>query len=347
MEALLTEIELTSSQIDIKNQFDTLYIGGGTPSILDTRQIGDIINAISKTYKLNDDSEITIEVNPGTVDLQKLKELSVLGINRISIGVQSFHDKELQLLNRIHTLNDSLKTFENCRQSGFNNINLDLIFALPDQSIDDWNFSLIKALSFLPEHLSIYNLTYEKETPFYEQLMDGRFHRHSENVEIKFFNMAHRILRDSGYDHYEISNYARSEIYYSRHNYKYWQHVPYLGFGPSAHSFWDNSRWANMRSVNNYILKINQNEFPRSFKENLKPHQLLSEHILLALRTYRGISLLNFERQFGTDFLKKFVREIKELIDNKLAIAKNGYFRLTEKGMLICDEILLKFTIDQ
>jgi len=347
MAALLTEIKLTASQIDIKNQFDTLYIGGGTPSLLDTRQISDIINTISKTYRLNTDSEITIEVNPGTVDLQQLKEFSDLGINRISIGVQSFHDKELHLLDRIHTTNDSLKTIENCRQNGFNNINLDLIFALPDQSIDDWNFTLKKALSFLPEHLSIYNLTYEKEAPFYKHLMEGHFNRHNENMEIEFYNMAHRLLQNSGYDHYEVSNYARSEKYYSRHNYKYWQHVPYLGFGPSAHSFWDNSRWANMRSVNNYILKINQNEFPRSFKEYLKPHQLLSEHIFLALRTYQGISLSNFERQFGIDFLKKFVRETVELIDNKLAIVKNGNFKLTEKGMLICDDILLKFTIDQ
>jgi len=346
IEALLTEIELTASQIDIKNQFDTLYIGGGTPSLLETRQISEIINTISKTYQLNTDSEITIEVNPGTVDPKQLKELSDLGINRISIGVQSFHDKELHLLDRIHTFNDSLKTIENCRQKGFNNINLDLIFALPDQSIDNWNFSLNKALSFLPEHLSIYNLTYEKETPFYKHLMEGRFHRHDEKREIEFYNMAHNLLKDSGYDHYEVSNYARSEIYYSRHNYKYWQHVPYLGFGPSAHSFWDNSRWANMRSVHNYILKLNQNEFPRSFKEYLKPHQLLLEHIFLALRTYQGISLLNFEQQFGMDFLKKYVRETKELTDNKLAIVNNGYFKLTEKGMHICDEILLKFTID-
>jgi oxygen-independent coproporphyrinogen-3 oxidase len=347
IEALLTEIVLTASQIDIKNQFDTLYIGGGTPSLIDTRQISNIINTIAKTYQLNNDSEITIEINPGTVDLQQIKEFSDLGINRVSIGVQSFHDEELHLLDRTHTLNDSLKTIENCRQKGFNNINLDLIFALPDQSTDDWNFSLIKALSFLPEHLSIYNLTYEKETPFYKHLMDGCFNRQTENMEIEFYNMAHHLLQDSGYDHYEVSNYAKSENYYSRHNFKYWQHVPYLGFGPSAHSFWDNSRWANSRSVKNYILKLNQNVFPRSFKEFLKPHQILSEHIFLALRTYQGISLFNFEQQFGMDFLKKFVRETKELIDNKLAIIKNGYFNLTEKGMLICDEILLKFTIDQ
>jgi len=347
IEALLSEIELTASQFDINNQFDTLYIGGGTPSILDTRQISVIINTISKSYQLDTDSEITIEVNPGSVDRQQLKEISELGINRISIGVQSFHNKELNILERSHSVVDALKTIENCRQNGLNNINLDLIFALPDQSIDDWQFSLKKALSFMPEHLSIYNLTYEKETPFFKYLMEGHFHRQDENMEIEFYNTAHNLLTDSGYDHYEVSNYARSEIYYSRHNYKYWQHIPYLGFGPSAHSFWNNSRWANVRSVKNYISKLNQNKLPRSFKEELETHQLISEHIFLSLRTYQGIFLSDFEQYFGIDFLNKFVTETKELIDNKLAIIKNGYFKLTEKGMLVCDEILLKFSIDQ
>ena len=242
IDALLAEIELTATQLNIKNQFDTLYLGGGTPSILNTNQICDIINTISKNYTLNNDCEITIEINPGTVDLIDLKELSELGINRISIGIQSFHDKELDLLDRIHSTADSIRSIDYCRQIGFDNINLDLIFAIPRQTSDDWKSSLIKALSFEPEHLSIYNLTYEKETPFFRHLMEGRFKRHDEHMEITFYNMAHQIITDSGYDHYEVSNYARSELYYSRHNYKYWQHVPYLGFGPSAHSFWDNFR---------------------------------------------------------------------------------------------------------
>jgi oxygen-independent coproporphyrinogen-3 oxidase len=166
-------------------------------------------------------------------------------------------------------------------------------------------------------------------------------------MEIKFYNMAHQLITDSGYDHYEVSNYAQSEFYYSRHNFKYWQHVPYLGFGPSAHSFWNNYRWGNIKSVSNYVSKLRQNELPRSFKEKLKPNQLMTEHIFLALRTYQGIYLSDFEKHFGIKFLKKFVRETRELIDNKLAIIYKDYFKLTDKGMLICDEILLKFTIDK
>jgi oxygen-independent coproporphyrinogen-3 oxidase len=202
-------------------------------------------------------------------------------------------------------------------------------------------------LSFSPEHLSVYNLTYEKETPFYDHLIEGRFQRHNEDREIEFYNIAHQLLTDFGYEHYEVSNYAGSKNHYSRHNYKYWQHVPYLGFGPSAHSFWDNSRWANVRSVSQYISILDQNKFPILFKEKLKPHQLISEHIFLALRTYKGISLVDFRELFGIDFLKNFIYETKELIDNKFAIIDNDYFKLTEKGMFICDEIYLKFSVNE
>jgi oxygen-independent coproporphyrinogen-3 oxidase len=346
IEALLTEIDITASLIEQKDPFDTLYIGGGTPSLLKTYQISEIINTISNNFNLDTDTEITIEVNPGTVDPKKLKEYSDLGINRISIGIQSFHEHDLHLLERIHTTDDSIRAIDDCRQIGFNNINLDLIFALPDQTIDDWKTTLERAITFLPEHLSVYNLTYEKETPFYDYLMTGRFKRNDEELEIEFYNMAHQLLTDHGYEHYEISNYARSKDFYSRHNYKYWQHIPYLGFGPSAHSFWQNSRWANIRSVTSYISKLSENELPRSFKENLKPHQLITEYIFLALRTYQGISLIDFEKNYGINFLKIFVRETKELINNNLAVVFNDYFKLTEKGMLICDEILIKFTID-
>ena len=346
IKTLVTEIDLTATLIEPKESFDTIYIGGGTPSLLKTSQISEIINAISDNFKLDTDPEITIEINPGTVDLQKLKAYSDLGINRISIGIQSFHEKDLHILERIHTTADSIRAIDDCRKIGFNNINLDLIFALPNQTIDDWKATLDKTLTFLPEHLSVYNLTYEKETPFYEYLITGRFQHYDEETEIEFYNLAHQLLTDIGYEHYEISNYAQSKDFYSRHNYKYWQHVPYLGFGPSAHSFWQNTRWANTRSVTNYISKLNKNELPRSFTERLKQHQLITEYIFLALRTYQGICLIDFEKNFGINFLKLFVREIKELFDNNLAVVLDNYFKLTEKGMLICDEILLRFTID-
>jgi oxygen-independent coproporphyrinogen-3 oxidase len=344
--ALLDEIKITSSQFKAKDLFDTVYFGGGTPSLLKPDQISRILDTLSEYYLLDDDCEITSEINPGTLGTLQLKELFDLGFNRISIGVQSFVQDELKLLDRIHTVEESVKTIHACRGAGFEKINLDLIFAIPNQSTINWKYSLKKALSFSPEHLSVYNLTYEEKTPFYLKLKAGQIVRLDEQKEIEYFSMAHDLLTISGYSHYEISNYANSESEYSRHNYKYWQHTPYLGFGPSAHSFWENSRWANIRSVDEYVLKIKNGELPRLFEEKLKEHQLISEHIFLALRTYQGLSLAEFENLFGFNFLKKFVRESQKLIENKLAIIKDDYFRLTEKGILICDEILLQFTIE-
>jgi oxygen-independent coproporphyrinogen-3 oxidase len=347
IDALLAEIELTAFQLEIEDSFDTVYIGGGTPSLLHPVQIGNILNIISKYFHLDDNSEITVEVNPGTLNPEQLKQLFNLGINRLSIGVQSFIQDELKLLDRIHTIEDSINTIYECRQVGFNNMNVDLIFAIPNQTAVNWNFSLKKALSLLPEHLSIYNLTFEKETPFYKKLIKGQIVRQNEQKEIEYYSMAHNLLTDSGYNHYEVSNYAKTESHYSRHNYKYWKHIPYLGFGPSAHSFWENTRWANNRSVNNYVSKIDKGQLPKSFEERLEKYQLISEHILLALRTYKGLSLFEFEKLFGINFLKKFVKETNKLIENNLANIEDDYFKLTEKGMLICDEILLYFTVDE
>jgi oxygen-independent coproporphyrinogen-3 oxidase len=345
IDTLISEIKSTAYLLKTDDNFDSVYIGGGTPSLLRPDQISRVLKTLSENFHLDDDCEITSEINPGTLNSKQLKELFDLGINRISIGIQSFIQEELDRLDRIHTVKDSEDAIYLCREAGFKNMNLDLIFAIPDQLSSQWNFTLEKALSFLPEHLSVYNLTFEKETPYYDKLMQGQIVQVDEQKETEFFNKAHSLLTDSGYIHYEISNYAKSEVDISRHNYKYWQHTPYLGFGPSAHSFWDNSRWANIRSVHEYISKVNDGNLPRLFEEKLTNDQMINEHIFLALRTYQGLALVEFEKLFGLNFLEKFFREIQKLLDNKLAIIKDNYFRLTEKGILICDEILPQFTI--
>jgi oxygen-independent coproporphyrinogen-3 oxidase len=345
--ALLDEIKLTASRIKTKDCFDTIYFGGGTPSLLSTDQISAIINTLADSFSIDNDCEITSEINPGTVDTLKFQELIDLGVNRISIGVQSFIPEELRILERIHTVEESEISINCVRQAGFKKINLDLIFAIPNQTTKNWNYSLEKALSFLPEHLSVYNLTYEKDTPFYKQLKNGKIVQLDEQKEIEYYTRAHNLLTETGYIHYEISNYAKTEFQFSRHNYKYWQHTPYLGFGPSAHSFWNGSRWENVRSVYEYISKIKTGILPESFEEKLRKHQLISEHILLTLRTFRGLSLTEFEDLYGINFLDNFIRETQKLIENKLAIIKDDYFRLTEKGMLICDEILLQFNVEK
>jgi oxygen-independent coproporphyrinogen-3 oxidase len=341
--ALYREIEQTSSQIDQIYQFDTIYFGGGTPSLLDISNLEKTLDLLSKNFIVEKNCEITIEANPGTISLEYLKKMRRAGINRISIGVQSFLDHELKLLGRTHTSNQAIEAIINAREAGFDNINLDLIFALPSQSKDDWNYSQKKALTFLPEHLSVYNITYESGTPFYKKLKQNIILELDENKEISYFESAHKNFTNNGYTHYEISNYARSISYLSRHNYKYWHHVPYLGFGPSAHSLWEDTRWENVRSVEDYISQLRSKELPRYQTEKLDQKKKIFEFIFLTLRTYQGLPLNNFQKQFGIDFTKTYAQETKFLVQNRLAAIQNDYFKLTEKGMLICDEILPQF----
>ncbi len=342
--ALIAEINLTAARIQTDALFDTIYFGGGTPSLLSTKDLELILNTLADHFNFDRTCEITIEINPGTVQLSQLKEMAVLGIDRICIGVQSFLDHELKAAERIHTVDEAINTINNCRQAGFHNIDIDLIFALPDQSIDDWKYSLNKVISFKPEHLSVYNLSYEKGTPFFGKKVKGEFSQFSEDDEAEFFKIGHQVLVDRGYIHYEVSNYAKSENHFSRHNYKYWNHTPYLGFGPSAHSFWMENRWANVRSVTKYMAALVNNELPRDFSEDLSKEELMFEHIFLALRTYRGISLMDFTKRFNVKFLKVYKSDIQILEQEKLAKINNGYFQLTDKGMLICDEILPRFS---
>lgn len=346
IDALIQEIKLTATHLPVDTNFDTIYIGGGTPSLLPSESLYKIINVLSNYFTFDKDCEITIEVNPGTVNLPKFKQFSGLGINRVSLGIQSFIDEELQILERIHSVTDAEKAIEDSKKAGFENINLDLIFALPNQSLKNWSYTLNKSLSFNPEHLSIYNLTFEPGTPFFSKLQNGQFVHFDDECEGEFFNLAHLMLGKAQYLHYEVSNYAKSEDCVSRHNYKYWYHAPYFGFGPSAHSLWDNNRWSNVASVTEYIAQLNQNNLPRSMNEKLKNSQLIFEHIFLALRTYRGLHLYNFKNRFGIEFLSAYGAETVNLIDQQLAVIENDYFKLTEKGMLVCDEILPAFATD-
>ena len=346
LDALIQEIKLFTADLSAMPKFDTIYLGGGTPSLLPIENLSQILSALPKYCKLDPDCEITIEVNPGTINLTQLKKYRELGINRISLGIQSFIDKDLQVLGRIHTVANAVKTIEDSKTGGFNNINLDLIFALPHHTLNNWEYTIRKALSFDPEHLSIYNLTFEPGTPFYQKLRQGRFVKYNDVTEGKYYNTAHSILAEAGYLHYEVSNYAKSEELVSRHNYKYWSHTPYVGFGPSAHSFWDNYRWSNVASVRGYINQLQRDTLPRSMTEKLKNSQLIFENIFLALRTYQGLNLNSFKNRFGMEFIRTYRTEVDKLINLKLAEIQNDCFRLTEKGMLVCDEILPAFAAD-
>jgi len=323
--------------------YDTIYFGGGTPSLLSANQIGQILETIHSVFNISENAEITLEANPGTMEQQMFAEFFAAGVNRLSLGVQSFNDDELRFLGRIHDAAQAKSALRRARKAGFENLSLDLIFSLPGQTLDSWNKNMLEAFAYRPEHISAYNLIFESGTPFYNQLQSGQIKAQPEDREIDFWNHTLDAMKASGYEAYEVSNFALSPAFYSRHNVKYWQHVPYFGFGPSAHSFQENHRWSNMRSLGGYLTELENGHLPIDFKETLTAETLEFEHILLRLRMYAGLHLADFERKFGTVFFEKYKPETSGLLDRNLAETDNGYFKLTRKGMLICDEILQDF----
>jgi oxygen-independent coproporphyrinogen-3 oxidase len=339
---LLSEIEKTS--YTAKDElFDTIYFGGGTPSLLSAANIDIVLKKIYSSYKLKSNSEITVEVNPGTVNSNILKEYKQLGINRLSIGVQSFADSELRFLGRIHNAKQAKETINNARFAGFDNISIDLISALPQQTLNDWQNNLKQALNYSPEHISAYTLIVEEGTPLYQKVAQGEILAQSPDDESAFFEETINFLVKNGYLQYEISSFAKSENFISRHNYKYWNHSNYLGFGPSAHSYWNKRRYKNISAVNDYIRLISGGKPAEVFSEELSEKTIEFEYIFLSLRTFLGVNLVFFKKRFEHDFSKTYRKLITDLIADGFAKMNNEYFKLTQKGMLLSDEILSSF----
>ena len=231
------------------NPFDTVYVGGGTPSLLGSQQLENLLIKIRDTFDLISNAEITVETNPADLNQPYLESLREIGINRINIGVQSFDQETLRFLGRRHSLKQAVSAIEASRNAGFHNMGLDLIYGIPGQTIDSWLDTLKQAVASSPEHLSCYQLTLEPRTPLGKRLNAGEFSIPGEELQVEFFMKTSQFLEDAGYIHYEVSNFAKGIEFASRHNQKYWDHSPYLGLGPAAHSFRDNRRWWNHRSI--------------------------------------------------------------------------------------------------
>jgi len=329
--------------------FDTLYVGGGTPSVLKPETIGQIIETASRYFSIASDAEITLEVNPGTVTLDNLSEYRQFGVNRLNIGVQSFDDKNLRFLGRIHSGSDARLSVEWAHRAGFDNIGLDLIFGLPGQDKTNWLGDLTQAANLEPEHLSCYMLTCESGTPLDRDVRTGRLHLAGEGVVLDLFNTAVHFLTERGFRHYEVSNFARMagpdhEPRTSKHNQKYWSFAPYMGLGPSAHSYLEPERYWNHRSVAAYVRQLEAGKSAMVEKERLTKEQMLIEAIYLGFRTTRGIDLDEFKHRFGLDFYKIFREIMTPFEENEqLAVTKN-HCRLTPKGMVLLDAITAEFT---
>lgn len=338
LKALKQEMEFYKN---LFTSFDTIYIGGGTPSLLSMQQLKSIFIALNKYYKIDPHSEITIEVNPGDVSLAYFQSLRTLGINRLNIGIQSLDNNILKFLGRRHNSQEAIAAINDARTAGFENVGLDLIYGVHHQNIKLWKRTLQKALSFAPEHISCYQLSLEAKTPLYKKYDAEGIKLPKEKEQLKFFLTTAELLENAGYIHYEVSNFARKDQFKSRHNQKYWQHAPYLSLGPAAHSFLDNRRWWNKPSVNNYLKEITQGKMPVGNEEKLSAEQLKLEALFLGLRTKAGINLKLYKIRYGADLLEDKKTIIESLIKNKLVEVKDGFLRPTRTGLAVADSLAL------
>jgi len=336
-EALLRELELNESRRRTGDRRSllrpsTIYFGGGTPTALNIAQLESLLRGFHERLELSQLVEWTIEANPGSVSARKAALLKKFGVNRISLGVQSWDDELLKLLGREHNAQQAEESFRILRDAGFTNINIDLMFGLPGQIPGQWRASLERTIALQPEHISTYCLTYEEDTEFFLRHVQGEF-RQDADADAGFFEMTMAILEDAGYRHYEISNYARRS-FESVHNRAYWLGEDYLGIGPSAVSTIGMQRWQNVCDYRAYIERVLLGQSPRESTENLTHEMKRTERIALGLRTRDGIVVSE---------LKDFAQKIDELITLKLLRKFHGNFVLTRRGKTLADSIAEAF----
>ena len=341
----------------------TIFLGGGTPTVLDHGQLTQLFTTIQKCFILTDGCEITCEANPGTVDRAKFAHLYQLGVNRLSIGVQSFQPMELRFLGRIHDADDARRAFERARAAGFANVNLDFIFGLPDQTPEVWRRTLQCALELDPEHLSLYSLIVEPNTPLDQWIRSGRVAAPDEDVAAVLYELALNELAMAGYAQYEISNWARADSarssmpeHASRHNLLYWRNQEYLGIGPGAHSHiqWTDDRgniverrWGNRKSVPGYIRRIATGEPIEEFSETITPRLSMGETMMLGLRLVQeGVERAAFAQRYGADVTVVYDAQLARLQRAGLLHVDPMRVRLTRHGMMMGNQVFLQFLPD-
>lgn len=339
--SLEKEIELYSNSYNLLNyQINSIYFGGGTPSIMKISDLERIVNCLRKHFLLNVGIEISIEVNPNSLKKEYLKDLRELGINRISIGIQSYNDEELKFLRRTHTSYESIKALDSILMV-FDNVNIDLIFGIPNQTVESWTETLKKALESGVHHISIYNLIYEQDTALNNDYVQGNLAKKSEDEEEEMYMIAEKLLLEAGFEHYEISNFAK-EGKKCIHNISYWTGDDYFGFGPSASGFINNIRYSNEKNLEKYVEQIQTNHFPIAFKEYIDIEKQLEEYVMLRLRSF-GINIEEFRKNFGVNLIEQDFKFIEELEKNSLIDINDGIIKLTNKGYFVSNAICMLF----
>ena len=339
VEAVKKEIELQK----IKSEITTIYIGGGTPSYIESKYIIEIMEEIRKK-NVSNNAEITIEVNPGTVTIEKLKDYRKCGINRLSIGLQIAQDELLKQIGRIHNYEQFLETYKMARKVGFKNINVDLMLGLPNQRIKDLKESLEKVLELQPEHISVYSLIVEDGTPIDNKIEKGEMQLPEEELERNMYWYVKNTLELNGYKHYEISNFAK-EGYESKHNMNCWNQKEYIGIGAAAHSYRDITRYSNTEKIEEYIRNVKKEKLERNriIHEIQKEDDMKKEYMLLGLRKIDGVQISEFKAKFGDNPIYLFRNELKKLSDEKLINVDDNNIRLTNRGIDLANLVWEEF----
>jgi putative oxygen-independent coproporphyrinogen III oxidase len=342
---LLREITFWSPERSAFEAIDTIYFGGGTPSALAPEDLGRILASARETLSIREDAEVFFEANPEDVTTESVRAWRGLGVRFLSLGIQSFDADALKFLGRRHTPEQARRSVGIAREAGFETVSIDLIYGLPDQPFQVWRRTLEEAVALAPDHISCYQLTIHEGTPFGFRLARGKMTELSEGAQAKLFLFTHEFLRDHGYPGYEVSNFARSPEHRSGHNQKYWRHVPYLGLGPSAHSFSGSRRWWNERKIKPYEARIDAEERPIAGTEELTRQDLALEALMLGLRTTDGIDLDSFRERYGVDLRKSNEPLVERLVREGLLRIQEDALAPTLAGLAVTDSLARAFEL--
>ena len=342
IDALVVEMKHYAKIYTNTNIIKTIFLGGGTPTTLNPFQLERILKECVNEFTIASNAEITIEANPATVGIELMKSIRTMGYNRISIGVQSFDKAELKLLDRAHGPKEIHSTVDCARKAGFDNLSLDLMFAVPNQSLSSWENNLNKALEKNPEHLSTYNLTIEQGTAFSKLQSNGKLIMPDDDHQLELYKKTIERLTKKGFHHYEISNFARRGKE-CKHNITYWENKNTLGLGAGASSYMNGTRFKNINLPAHYIRQVKEKKIAVEHSETLELRQAMGETIMLGLRLLQGISIHQFEKRFQISFIKLFRNIISALKEKELVIIEKDYLRLSQKGLFWADSVTLEF----
>lgn len=321
---------------------DTLYIGGGTPTVLRGEQLADVVGWVRELFGLAPGAEVTVEANPGSVTPSGLRAMAACGVTRISMGVQSFSDEMLRRIGRNHSVSDVYRSYALIREAGIPSVNFDLMFALPGQTVADWQNTLARALELAPEHLSCYSLIIEEGTPFGELHRAGKLPLPPEEDEAAMYEHTVAACVAAGYEHYEVSNFARPG-HRCRHNELYWRNLAWLAAGPGAHGYWQGTRYWNVRELGAYIEAVGAGRLPVAGCEPRRLDEQMDETMMLGLRLTEGVSAADFAARFGVRPEEVYGPAIQRLTDWGLLELADGHVRLTPRGRMLCNRVVAEF----